>query len=439
MYFWWMHCQACEILARHICDEIDWVECDSVSHKSWLLEITIHNTTVEKKLIKEMKKNGYIYSHKPVPLLWWWKILSYNDVIQIVWVIVIVWTVRLFAQELWWIDSLMSILWGTWYITAILTGLIASVSTCLAVTWWIVIWFSNYIDNVRTVRKHVWVQLLFQLWRVWWFFLFGSLLWWLGGLISISLNVTIVLSVVVAVLMLYLGGQILGLLPPLSHWWITIPSSLSNKIRTYKHPWIAPIIGALTFFIPCGFTQGMQLIVLWSGDWLIWWITMALFALGTAPVLFAVWLWSSWVKDRSRWLAQQIIWVIIIMFWLSTLVTTRNLIGRWSSRSYVTSENTTIQDWDMGMREIWVIHDGWQIANRDISLPANTPYKITIHPQANWIGCMSHMVIPKAGFRNPEPIIKDDLIVFEWMWLQKWRYPIVCASMGMEMGALIVQ
>ena len=432
-----MHCKACETLARHTCDDTHWIECKRVSHRNWLLEVTIDNSKSEKKLIKEMKKHWYIYSHKPVKLVWWLKALSQNDIIQIIWIIVIVSTLRFVSGQLWRTDSLMTIVWGTWYVTAILTGLVASVSTCLAVTWWIVIWFSNYVDDEQTTQKHIWVQLLFQVWRIWWFFIFGSLLWLLGDAISISLNVTIVLSMIVAVLMLYLGGQMLRLLPPLSHWWINMPSSRSNKLHTHNHPRIAPLIGALTFFIPCWFTQGMQLLALWSGSRIVWWVTMALFALGTAPILFAVWLWSSWVKDHSRWLAKQIIWVIVIAFWLSTMTTTQNLIGRWSNTSNVISETSVTQDWNM--IEISAVHDGRQIENRNISLPANTPYKLTINPQDNGIWCMSSMVIPKAGFRQPQRIIKNTPIIFEWNWLQKWRYPIVCASMGMEMGALVVQ
>ena len=437
LYFTWMHCKACEILARHTCENIDWIQCEKVSHKNWLLEISIDNNKSEKRLIKEMKKHWYAYSDNPVKLAWWLKTLSQSDVMQIVWIIIVVWALRFVSGQIWWTDSLMAIVWGAWYGTALLTGLVASISTCLAVTWWIVIWFSNYIDDEQTKQRHIWVQLLFQIWRVLWFFIFGSLLGLLWDAISISLDVTIVLSLVVAILMLYLWCQILHLLPPLSHWWIGISLSRSDKLHTHNHPWIAPLIGALTFFIPCGFTQGMQLIALWSGNWLAWWITMGLFALGTAPVLFALWLWSSWVKDQSRWLAKQVIWVIIIAFWLSTIMTTRNLIGRWASTWNVVE--TEIYDWNKSIIEISAVHDGRQIENRDISLPANTPYKLTINPQDNGIWCMSSMVIPKAGFRDPERIVKNTPIIFEWNWLQRWRYPIVCASMGMEMGALVVE
>ncbi len=439
LYFAWMHCKACETLARHTCEDIDWVQCEKVSYKNWLLEINTNSVKSENKLIKEMKKHWYIYSNKPVSLPWWRKTLSQNDMIQIVWIVVVIWIIQFTSEELWRINSLMTIVWGTWYATAILTGLVASVSTCLAVTWWIVIWFSNYIDDERTTKKHVWIQLFFQVWRILWFFIFGSFLWLLGDMISISLNVTIILSMIVAVLMVYLGGHILHLLPPLGHWWITIPSFRSNKLHTNKNPWVSPLIGALTFFVPCGFTQGIQLLALWTGNWLTWWITMALFALGTAPVLFVVWLWSSWIKDRSRWLAKQIIWVLVIVFWLSTMITTRNLVGRWTSASNIPSEMTMRQNRNKDIIEVSAIHDGRQIENRNILLPANTPYKLTISPRNNGIWCMSSMVIPKAGFRKPQRIIKNTPIVFEWNWLPKWYYPIVCASMGMEMWAIEVQ
>lgn len=433
-----MHCKACEILARHTCDDIQWIQCDSVSHKRGLLEVDIADARSEKELIMAMEKHWYMYSENPPRPSWWWHVLSAHDIVTLFAIIAVIMTWWFVVDFLWRQKSLMSIVWGTGYMTAMVTWLVASVSTCLAVTWWIVVWFSNYIDDEKTTVKHVGVQLLFQLWRIGWFFVFWSLLWLLGDVIRVSISITIVLSMVVALLMIYMWWHMLRLLPPLSYWWVSLPWSRSKKLHTHDHPWVAPLVWALTFFIPCGFTQWMQLIALWSGNWIIGWATMALFALWTAPVLCMLGLWSTWIKDRSRWLATQIIWVIVVVFGLSTIATTRNLIGRWSwNISWNESEQSFVADGESV--SLTVVHDGWQIEDRNISLPANTPYELVITPKANGIGCMSSMVIPKAWFRDPQVIRKDVPLVFAWEWLAPWRYPIVCASMWMEMGAIIVQ
>jgi len=45
------------------------------------------------------------------------------------------------------------------------------------------------------------------------------------------------------------------------------------------------VLGAATFFLPCGFTQSMQLYTLTTGSFLAGALTMFSFALGTLPVL----------------------------------------------------------------------------------------------------------------------------------------------------------
>ena len=45
------------------------------------------------------------------------------------------------------------------------------------------------------------------------------------------------------------------------------------------------LVGVATFFLPCGFTQSMQLYTLTTGSFLQGGLTMLAFALGTLPVL----------------------------------------------------------------------------------------------------------------------------------------------------------
>ena len=80
-----------------------------------------------------------------------------------------------------------------------------------------------------------------------------------------------------------------------------MPKSLAHKIYGLKekdNKGTAFIIGGLTFFLPCGFTQSLQLYVLaqgqaWSGG-----VIMLVFALGTLPALFSVSVLASFVKDN---------------------------------------------------------------------------------------------------------------------------------------------
>lgn len=86
-----------------------------------------------------------------------------------------------------------------------------------------------------------------------------------------------------------------------------MPPSRTRRLHTATNPYLAPVVGALTFFLPCGFTQSMQLLALGSGSPVQGGIIMAAFALGTLPVLLAVGLGSSYTKDRKRPYAESIL------------------------------------------------------------------------------------------------------------------------------------
>jgi hypothetical protein len=55
-------------------------------------------------------------------------------------------------------------------------------------------------------------------------------------------------------------------------------------------------LGALTFFLPCGFTQALQLYVLGKGSFTTGALTMLVFALGTLPALLSLSALSSFAK-----------------------------------------------------------------------------------------------------------------------------------------------
>ena len=60
------------------------------------------------------------------------------------------------------------------------------------------------------------------------------------------------------------------------------------------------LLGGLTFFLPCGFTQALQLYVLAKGDFLTGALTMLAFALGTLPALLSLSAVSSFAKGAVQ-------------------------------------------------------------------------------------------------------------------------------------------
>ena len=63
-------------------------------------------------------------------------------------------------------------------------------------------------------------------------------------------------------------------------------SGMFNFFRKIEHKTFTPIIiGFGTFFLPCGFTQSMQVVALSSGSFVSGFLIMFSFALGTLPML----------------------------------------------------------------------------------------------------------------------------------------------------------
>lgn len=178
------------------------------------------------------------------------------------------------------------------YLTAFLIGLAASVSTCMAVVGGLVLSTSaSFAKSGGMVRS----QALFHGGRLVSFFVLGGVIGFLGSMFQLGINGNFVLNTLVALILVILGINMLDIVPWVDRLMVRLPSGLGDKIRSLKNAnhTCAPIImGVITFFLPCGFTQSMQIYTLSTGDFWIGALTMFFFALGTLPVLLVLGLTS---------------------------------------------------------------------------------------------------------------------------------------------------
>jgi sulfite exporter TauE/SafE len=154
------------------------------------------------------------------------------------------------------------------YFSAILIWIIASFSTCLAITGWIVIGFSRFLDKWHWFLGHLKVQTSFQIWRLVGFFIFWWILGYFGSFLNINFTINAVLTILVGFLLFYMWLNILWLVPSITKYWVHMPKSFVQKIEKLGQPKYAPIVWALTFFLPCWFAQTMQLLAIWSWSFL---------------------------------------------------------------------------------------------------------------------------------------------------------------------------
>ncbi len=167
--------------------------------------------------------------------------------------------------------------------TALVVGLVASVSTCLAVVGAMVLSVSATYAHEGAGKLP---QLFFHAGRFVSFFLLGGLLGVLGEAVRLDYVGSAVLGAIVSIVMVLLGLQLLEVTSRVRA--LTLPTGLVDRLiaASNKTGKAAPfLLGAATFFLPCGFTQSMQIVALGTQSFWSAALTMSVFALGTFPVL----------------------------------------------------------------------------------------------------------------------------------------------------------
>lgn len=165
--------------------------------------------------------------------------------------------------------------------TSFIIGLVASVSSCLAVVGGLVLSLSATVsqDKISDVRP----MILFHGGRLISFAILGGVLGAIGSAIGISFTATAILGIIASIVMIALGLNLVGVFRKSV---IALPPGVFSFFRKVEHKTIAPLLlGAGTFFLPCGFTQAMQVAALSSGSFLSGFLIMTAFALGTLPML----------------------------------------------------------------------------------------------------------------------------------------------------------
>ena len=219
-------------------------------------------------------------------------------------------------------------------------GLTAGVSTCMALVGGLVLAISasHAATLARSgrpepsfatrMRPHV----MFNVGRIVGFALLGALLGVVGGALSLPPALMGLLLVAVAVVMGLLGLRLTGIFPRLSAWNLALPSGfarvagLGDEADEYSD-WRAAILGAATFFLPCGFTQAVQLYALSTASPLTAGLIMATFAVGTTPGLLALAGVPEVATGKSRDTVLRVVGVVVICFALVNALGGLRLLG----------------------------------------------------------------------------------------------------------------
>lgn len=213
-------------------------------------------------------------------------------------------------------------------LVALLLGLAAGVSTCMALVGGLVLGLSASFqarqgttgDAQPGVLGLMRPALVFMVGRIAGYAVFGAALGAIGASITMPPHVTAVLMITVAIVMMLVGARLTGLSPRIAGWSPTLPLGLGSRlglgegsVDAYSDR-RAAFLGAASFFLPCGFTQAIQVYALSTGSPLLAAALLGVFAIGTAPGLLALAGLPVVVPTKARPTLLRLVGVVVIGF-----------------------------------------------------------------------------------------------------------------------------
>lgn len=292
-----MHCQSCILLTETELSEYPGITRAETSLATNTVTVTgefgdMTPEAIAEKLTVVLKPHGYSLSvekqHQEVD----WKALVIALPIALVLVVLFIGLQKTGLVNL--VDTRT-----VSYSTIFLIGVIASLSTCMAVVGGIVLSLSaTFAKESQTLKP----QILFHVGRLISFFVLGGVIGAIGANFTLNTQATFALSFLVGMVMLMLGINLLDVFPWAKKFQPAMPKFLSKHamgVSRLTHTLAPFLIGVATFFLPCGFTQSMQIYSLTTGSFMNGALTMLIFALGTLPVLALISFSSFRIEGKS--------------------------------------------------------------------------------------------------------------------------------------------
>lgn len=353
-------------------------------------------------------------------------------------------------------------------------GVVASLSSCAALVGGIVLsmskkWHAQFGEADSFVGK-IKPHLLFNLGRIIAFVLLGALLGAIGNKLQISLSVTSIFVILVSLLMVLFGLQMLGI-NLLSKLGFTTPKFIKKYIieeegkGSQKTPFI---LGAITVFLPCGFTITVQGIALLSGSALAGALAMLVFVLGTTPILLAIGISSVKFYENPSLAARfsGVAGILVLFFALFNINAQLNVLGYPSFSdinivsekksknvsSKVETKNSSTKSTSQKAESLKnketntvEIVDGKQVIKMQASSKGYSPssFEVKVGIPARWeitdigtSGC-TNAVIAKGLFEGEISLMPGKTVIKEFTPSKEGNYKFSC-WMGMVSGTIRV-
>src|SRR5258708_1396807 len=305
-----MHCANCEVLIERRFKKLAGVRRVKVSHVTGKAEINCHGDLDLAVLQRAVADDGYTVSRlhegSARPPASNSARNTDRDYIEVVAAFFILAALYVALAQLDLLPQNLALPNEISYGLALLIGVVASVSSCIAVTGGLLVAIAAKYNEATTrlsAAQRFRPHLFFNAGRVISYTLLGGAIGALGSTFTMSPEASGLLMIVASLIMIVLGLQMLNLFPWLKRLQPRMPKFIAHKIHDLTEKEVkggAFILGASTFFLPCGFTQALQLYVLAKGSLTIGALTMLAFALGTLPALLSLSMLSSFAAGAPQ-------------------------------------------------------------------------------------------------------------------------------------------
>ena len=442
-----MHCRSCEILIEDGIKELKNVKAVTVDHQTGTAQVDYRGHLDKESIQSVVEQAGYsLGKPEKVPFISTkredWNQLSKAAMVVIGLYLLGRW-LGIFSFGGFASDNYSSLP------VVFLVGLTAGVSTCMALVGGLVLGVSAQFAKQKplaSATEKFTPHLFFNLGRIISFLVLGGIVGWLGSILQMSLTVTGLLTILVGLSMLIIGAQLIDVFPRLTSWQFTLPKSISrllgidaHKQAAYSHS-NSMILGGMTFFLPCGFTQAMQLFAMSTGSLIEGALTMGVFALGTAPGLLTVGGLTSIIKGKSAQYFFKFSGLVVLALALFNIANGLRLTGVESNLLNVVSSRaqgkTTVAP-TVGQ------NNGVQVIKMTQNANGYSPNSFTIKKgiKVRWIvtstepySCASSLVSKKLNIRQA---LKSGENIIEFTPTETGKIAFSC-SMGMYAGSFTV-
>jgi len=315
-----MHCPSCEILIERQLKKIKGVEKVSASHTEGKAIIHYSKKPGNEEIENAIKEHGYSVAEEEKP--------QYFEVFMFfVIVLGVYYTLKLLN-----LVPSIGLSENMSYGFVFLIGLVAAISTCLAVSGGLLLAVmakhAEMHENLSKWHKFK-PNIYFNIGRIISYTVLGALIGAFGSALTLSSKFSGFLTIFASLVMIILGFQLLRIFPWLGKIQPRMPKIFGHKMHdASKEHGTAPfLLGAGTFFLPCGFTIALQLYVLANGSAITGALTMLVFSLGTLPSLISLGAITSCIKDSIRKDFMKFAGVIVILLGLFNMTNGLSLAG----------------------------------------------------------------------------------------------------------------